>query len=251
MGLFRADEAVSARLAPIGGGENRNPHYRLAPIGALVAGTRPVSWRGAARRRDPSRRFFRSAGRSIAIALALFLAGVISLAIDIAAFQRAIRHGVGGCGHRPRRGRPDDVPSPVFEERLRHAAELFGSGRVEWIVVTGGVGQGDTLAESEAGRDWLIGAGVPADRILIETKSRTTKQNLVLVRPLLAEHSLIRVLLVSDPLHMRRATRMARDLGLDAHPSPTRTSRFRTLRSQLPMLLREVYFNLHYYVTRQ
>ncbi len=197
------------------------------------------------------RRFFRSAGRSIAIALALFLAGVISLAIDIAAFSGQSDTAsadaaivLGAAVH-------DDVPSPVFEERLRHAAELFGSGRVEWIVVTGGVGQGDTLAESEAGRDWLIGAGVPADRILIETKSRTTKQNLVLVRPLLAEHSLIRVLLVSDPLHMRRATRMARDLGLDAHPSPTRTSRFRTLRSQLPMLLREVYFNLHYYVTRQ
>jgi len=59
------------------------------------------------------------------------------------------------------------------------------------------------------------------------------------------------VLIVSDPLHMRRAMRMAGDLGLDAHPSPTRTSRFQTLGTQIPMLLREVYFNLHYYVTRQ
>lgn len=197
------------------------------------------------------RRFFRSAGRSIAIAVALFLAGVISLAIDIAAFSGRTDTASADAAIVLGAAVYDDAPSPVFEERLRHAAELFGSGRVEWIVVTGGVGQGDTLAESEAGRDWLIGVGVPADRILIETKSRTTKENLVLARPLLAEHSLIRVLLVSDPLHMRRATRMAKDLGLDAHPSPTRTSRFQTLGSQLPMLLREVYFSLHYYVTRQ
>jgi len=144
----------------------------------------------------------------------------------------------------------DDVPSPVFTERLRHAAGLFESGQVKWIVVTGGVGQGDTLAEAEAGRDWLIDAGIPADRLLIEAKSRTTKQNLVFAQPLLAEHDIHRVLIVSDPLHMRRAMRMASDLGIDAHPSPTRTSRFQTLATQIPMVLREVYFNVHYWVTR-
>lgn len=189
--------------------------------------------------------------RSVAIALALLLAGVISLAADIAAFSGQSDAAsadaavvLGAAVH-------DDAPSPVFEERLRHAAGLFESGRVDWIVVTGGVGQGDSLAESEAGRDWLIGAGISADRLLVETRSRTTRQNLTFALPLLAEHDVNRVLIVSDPLHMRRATRMAEDLGLDAHPSPTRTSRFQTLGTQIPMLLREVYFNLHYYVTRQ
>ena len=189
-------------------------------------------------------------GRTIAIALALLLAGVVSLAVDIAVFggradpSRADAAVVLGAAV------DDDAPTPVFGERLRHAAALFDSGQVEWIVVTGGVGQGDTLAESEAGRDWLISAGVPADRVLIETKSRTTRQNLLYAQPLLAEHGLSRVLIVSDPLHMRRAIRMASDLGLDAHPSPTRTSRYRTLVTQIPMLLREVYFNLHYWATR-
>ena len=192
-----------------------------------------------------------SVARTVAIALALFLAGVISLAVDIAAFSGQSDTAPSDAAIVLGAAVDDDAPSPVFEERLRHAAELFESGQVQWIVVTGGVGQGDALAESEAGRDWLIGAGIPADRVAIETQSRTTKQNLVFARPLLAEHGLNRVLIVSDPLHMRRAMRMAGDLGLDAHPSPTRTSRFQTLGTQIPMLLREVYFNLHYYVTRQ
>ena len=44
---------------------------------------------------------------------------------------------------------------------------------------------------------------------------------------------------------------MAADLGLDAHPSPTQTSRFESLGAQIPMLLREVYFTIRYLVTRQ
>ena len=189
--------------------------------------------------------------RISAIALALLLAGVSSLAVEIAAFGRQSDTAPADAAIVLGAAVDDDAPSPVFEERLRHAAELFDSGQVTWIVVTGGVGQGDTLAEAEAGRDWLIGAGVPADRLLIETQSRTTKQNLVFARPLLDEHALNRVLIVSDPLHMRRAMRMADDQGLDAHPSPTRSSRFQTPGTQIPMLLREVYFNLHYYMTRQ
>ncbi|MGE2719253.1 YdcF family protein [Mycolicibacterium celeriflavum] len=189
--------------------------------------------------------------RRIAIALSLFLIGFISLAIDIHTFSgrshsasgdAAIVLGAAVNGH---------TPTPVFEERLRHAAALFESGQVEWIVLTGGVGQGDTLSEAEAGRNWLIAAGIPADRLLVETQSRTTRQNFAFTRPLLAEHGIRRVLVVSDPLHMRRATHIANDLGLDAHPSPTPTSRFQTLHTRIPMLLREVYLSLEYYVTRQ
>jgi hypothetical protein len=44
---------------------------------------------------------------------------------------------------------------------------------------------------------------------------------------------------------------MAAQLGLDAHPSPTQTSRFQTLGTQIPMLLREVYFTVQHHLTRQ
>src|SRR6266545_1326676 len=40
----------------------------------------------------------------------------------------------------------------------------------------------------------------------------------------LYNQKLARVVVVSDPFHMYRAVRQARDLGLEAYPSPTRTS---------------------------
>ena len=141
-----------------------------------------------------------------ALVLALALSGLIGLAVVIVLYGGQTDPGpadaaivLGAAVY------DDDQPSPVFEERLRHAASLYEAGRVRAIVVTGGLAQGDSLAESEAGRDWLIANGVPSDAIHIETQSRTTRQNFAFAQPLLAEQGLPRVLVVSDPLHMRRA----------------------------------------------
>jgi uncharacterized SAM-binding protein YcdF (DUF218 family) len=141
-------------------------------------------------------------------------------------------------------------PSPVFAARIDHAVDLYRRGRVGRIVFTGGIGAGDTVAESEAARRYAIGAGVPDHRIAVETRSRITYDNLREARALLASGAAPRVLIVSDPLHMRRAVTMARDLGLDAHPAPTPTSRYRSWRTRLPFLGREVFFYSQYLVQR-
>jgi uncharacterized SAM-binding protein YcdF (DUF218 family) len=143
------------------------------------------------------------------------------------------------------------APSPVFEERLRHAVELYRAGRVKHLVLTGGRGTGEALAESEVGRDWVVAQGVPADAVLIETESRTTKQNLTFARPLLEKAGIGRVLIVSDPLHMRRAMWMANTLKFDAAPSPTPTTRYETLATQVPMLFREVWFSFVWYFRQE
>ena len=145
----------------------------------------------------------------------------------------------------------EDHPTPVFEERLRHAVDLYKTGKVRTLVMTGGRNPFDAIGEAEAGRDWAIAAGVPTEAILVETKSRTTQQNIDFAKPILAEHGLSRVLVVSDPLHLRRATAMAQAEGIDARPSPTPTSRYETLGTQLPMLAREVWFIFAYWITGQ
>lgn len=136
----------------------------------------------------------------------------------------------------------DVTPTPVFEERLRHAVDLYQTGQVKLLVMTGGRGPGDSLAESEAGRGWAVAHGVPNEAIVVETQSQTTEQNFAYALPLLTERGIGRVLVVSDPLHMRRAMRLAAAFGLDAHPSPTPTSRYQSLATQVPMLAREVWF---------
>lgn len=137
-------------------------------------------------------------------------------------------------------------PSPVYVERINHAIELYRAGAVRYLIMTGGKGLGERVAEAEAGRAQAIAAGVPAAAVLAETQSRDTRENLANAKPIVAAHNIGRVLIVSDPLHMMRAMQMAAAAGLDAAPSPTPTTRYRTLVSQIPMLIRETYFNMHY-----
>jgi uncharacterized SAM-binding protein YcdF (DUF218 family) len=135
-----------------------------------------------------------------------------------------------------------DYPSPVFRERINHAIDLYNQGNVGAIIFTGGVGRGDNLAESEAARNYAVAAGVPEGDIWIETVSVNTYQNLERANRIVETQGFETVVIVSDPLHMRRAMEYAADLGMQAEPSPTPTSRYRSVRSQSSFLLREVYF---------
>ncbi|MBI5927905.1 MAG: YdcF family protein [Chloroflexi bacterium] len=137
-------------------------------------------------------------------------------------------------------------PSPVFRERINHAIELYQTGQVNYLIFTGGVGNRDAIAESEAARNYALQMGVPHEAILIETRSTNTTENLMQAKHLVGENDLGRVLVVSDPLHMKRAISIARDLGLDAYPSPTPTTRYRTWRSKSSFLIRETYFYSRY-----
>lgn len=136
----------------------------------------------------------------------------------------------------------DARPSPVFTERIRHGIDLYERGHAKVLVFTGGYGDGARFSESQVARTYALRAGVPDDAILIETLSRTTHQNLARSRDLLSDHNLQRVIVVSDPLHMARALRLSRSLGIDAVGSPTPSSRFRSFRTQWRFLAREVYF---------
>lgn len=143
-----------------------------------------------------------------------------------------------------------DTPSPVFEARIEHAVDLYRTGRVPLLVFTGGQSPEDSLSEAVAAAWWAQARGVPAGAMACETTSRITEQNLSGTAQLARTRGLGRVLVVSDPLHLPRAVRMARDLGLDAAPSPTPTTRYRGVRSRAVFLAREVYFTAGYLARR-
>jgi uncharacterized SAM-binding protein YcdF (DUF218 family) len=65
---------------------------------------------------------------------------------------------------------------------------------------------------------------VPASDILVEESSRNTYQSLRGVHKLLRPRGKKVIVLVSDPFHMFRSVEQARDVGLTAYPSPTRSS---------------------------
>ncbi|MEP3421094.1 MAG: YdcF family protein [Erythrobacter sp.] len=141
-----------------------------------------------------------------------------------------------------------DAPSPVFAARIDHAIDLLKSGRVQIIIFTGASSIEDTVSESEAARQYAIDAGVPAGFIETESLSRTTHQNLVEADAVMKAVGGRSALIVSDPLHLRRAYTMAQGLGMDAKVSETQSTRYQSWSTKAPFLLREVYFIHHYWI---
>jgi uncharacterized SAM-binding protein YcdF (DUF218 family) len=140
--------------------------------------------------------------------------------------------------------------SPVFRERVNHAIQLYRSRKVRKIIFTGAQGSQNEPSDSAAARRYAIENGVPIEDILIEESSHTTYENLFYAKQVADAHGLKKVLIVSDPLHMKRAVVMAKDLGLEAYPSPTPSTRYQSTGSQLQLLIHETYYYMGYLIRR-
>ena len=140
--------------------------------------------------------------------------------------------------------------SPVFKERINHALNLYRKGQVRKLIFTGGQGNPGEPTESAAARDYAIQSAIPASDILIEEKSHTTYENILYAKQLADTHGIKKVLIVSDPLHEKRAMAMAEDAGLVAEASPTPSTRYQGVGSQLGLLAHETYYYIGYLLRR-
>ena len=162
----------------------------------------------------------------IAVALLALLGLVCALIVTQGRRDEAQQVGAGQVGAALVLGAAqwNGDPSPVLRARLDHALELYRRGQVRQIILTGGVGSGDITSEAAVGKQYLIDRGMNADALLLEEQGTTTWESLRNAAPLARANRIGAVLLVSDPFHMLRSIKMARDLGLIAYGSPTRSS---------------------------
>lgn len=101
------------------------------------------------------------------------------------------------------------------------AARLYRLIGSPTVVASGGiVDPGSRQAtEAEVLANGLSRLGVPRARIVLESSSRTTREQAVQVAALLKARGVGRFLLVTGPDHMPRANASFRDVGLDPVPS--------------------------------
>ena len=140
--------------------------------------------------------------------------------------------------------------SPVYRERLNHGIWLYQNGYVQFLIVTGGTGEGSAVSDAQAAKEYVLSQGVPEDVILLEERSTITEENLEYSKAIMEEKGLSTAIIVSDPLHMKRAMLMAKDYGLAACPSPTPTTMYKSFKTKAPFLAREIFFYTGYCIVR-
>ncbi len=144
----------------------------------------------------------------------------------------------------------EDGVSPVYRERINHAIALYEDGFVDYIILTGGFGEGSYKSDSQVAKEYALSQGVPEERILTEEKSTITEENLEFSKEIMEENDLETAIIVSDPLHMKRSMLMAEDYNINALSSPTTTSMYKSLKTKIPFLLREEFFYVGYCIVR-
>lgn len=108
-------------------------------------------------------------------------------------------------------------------DRVLGAAELLRAGKAPVLLVSGGASDPAIEVEPQATRlrTWLVDfLGLPADRVFVETRSRTTSENARLSAEVAREHGWDRVLLVTSAIHMPRAVGCFRKEGLEVIAYP-------------------------------
>jgi uncharacterized SAM-binding protein YcdF (DUF218 family) len=118
----------------------------------------------------------------------------------------------GGCDRRPWRRRHRGLcPQSGTACAASFSASNYSGTAAPLLVITGG-SRGEHCPVADAMAQLARDSGVPADKIMLERQSLSTRENSERTAPLLRERNVNRILLVTDRLHMRRAAGVFRHL---------------------------------------
>jgi len=118
-------------------------------------------------------------------------------------------------------------PSRTLRLRLDKAAEYAAQNPETILVLSGGMGENEVMSEAESMRDYLLEKGVPESRMLLESRSANTRENMVYSLDLIhrqrefpidgSEPGFGRPLgigILTSNFHLYRATKIAQKQGM-------------------------------------
>lgn len=104
-------------------------------------------------------------------------------------------------------------PNPYFFNRIKAAAELYHSGRIQNIIASGDNSR-KNYNEPEDMKNDLIKAGVPADKIYEDFAGFRTLDSVVRAKEIFGQKSFI---IISQRFHNERAVYIAHQFGIVAY----------------------------------
>jgi uncharacterized SAM-binding protein YcdF (DUF218 family) len=130
-------------------------------------------------------------------------------------------------------------PGDSLRARVLHAVELYERGFAPYLICTGGLGTYPP-SEAAAAARLAIQCGIPERVIIQENASTSTWENATGTAKICRERGWRRVIIITDPYHLWRATRLFTRTGLDVHPSPAKGCiRYRDWRKRIRWTARE------------
>jgi uncharacterized SAM-binding protein YcdF (DUF218 family) len=115
-------------------------------------------------------------------------------------------------------------PSQILRRRMEAALEFLYANPEATPGLSGGVGSQAFISEGEAMRRFLESNGISEDRLFVEDRSTSTRENILFSSILIEEHALgNNVIIVTDGFHQYRAQKFAENIGLSPSALTSRT----------------------------
>lgn len=121
------------------------------------------------------------------------------------------------------------TPSLSMLNRLEAAKTYLDEYSDAMVIVSGGRGEGEDITEAECMRHWLEEGGVEPDRIITESKSTSTRENIKFALNIIAERGDNpgeELAIVSSEYHLYRAKLIAEELGAEPRGVAASTTYF-------------------------
>lgn len=111
-----------------------------------------------------------------------------------------------------------DRPSLALIERMECAISYLQSHKMMKVIACGGQGNDECISEAEAMKRYLIAHGIESERIIMETKSRNTLENICYAKQIIRERCMSKsVVIVTQSYHQYRASLYTQQFGLSYH----------------------------------
>lgn len=140
-----------------------------------------------------------------------------------------------------------DVPSLLLKYRLDKALELHKAGMAREIIVSGAMGDGETVTEAYAMKKYLVERGIPPEVIHMEDRSHNTYENLKYSKEIMDIRGFETAIIVSNDFHIFRSLILARKLNITAQGGPSEMPtiwglQVRYITREIPAIYRELIF---------
>ncbi|MBS4195931.1 YdcF family protein [Bacillus sp. FJAT-49870] len=137
-----------------------------------------------------------------------------------------------------------EIPSLSLRYRLEAALDYAKKHPEVKFILSGGQGPDEDITEAEAMKRYLMENGIEEDRLILETASTSTYENIQFSRKLLPA-SVNSVTIVTSDYHLARAREIARQLDLESDAVAAKTPKVvewkLTTRERLALLKTSVF----------
>lgn len=121
--------------------------------------------------------------------------------------------------------RRDGTLTPLLAGRVDKGIENYQTNPGSLLIMSGGQGADEIVAEAEAMRRYAVDRGVPTTDIITEDQSTNTYENLLFSKRLIEQHTRGegRILLVTTRYHVLRALLLSRELDIPCDGQGSKT----------------------------